>query len=132
MTLMVHSTDQAKSIRNVPIIQQCADGATALRTQSIIYRPYSRTMRAFISIQATQDGGYGVEHCVAEEVIGGPFAFSQKLLKDSNSHTLWTADDNPVQVGRKSGVVSEPDGVASSPQWNHQGCAGRNRKTGST
>src|SRR5262249_39664514 len=59
-------------------------------------------------------------------------AFSQKLLKDSNSHTLWTADDNPVQVGRKSGVVSEPDGVASSPQWNHQGCAGRNRKTGST
>src|SRR5262249_47000479 len=46
--------------------------------------------------------------------------------------TLRAADNNPIQIGRESGVVSESDGVASGPQWNRYGCAGRNRETGAT
>src|SRR5215475_8065630 len=46
--------------------------------------------------------------------------------------TLRAADNNPIQIGRESGVVSESDGVASGPQWNRYGCACRNRETGAT
>src|SRR5262249_12541647 len=46
--------------------------------------------------------------------------------------TLRAADNNPIQIGREGGVVSESDGVASGPQWNRYGCADRNRETGAT